>query len=77
MAELSPANKLEVRVDRALCIGSGDCVDTAPDVFQLDDEDKAVVVDPDGAPTEDILEAAGNCPVSAIFVVGEAGDLYP
>ena len=23
------------------------------------------------------FEAAGNCPVSAIFVVGEDGDLYP
>jgi ferredoxin len=77
MAGLSPVNKLEITVDRGLCIGSGDCVDTAPDVFQLDDEDKAVVVNPDGAPTDDILEAAGNCPVSAIFVVGEDGDLYP
>ncbi|HZN89660.1 MAG TPA: ferredoxin [Thermoleophilaceae bacterium] len=77
MAGLSPVNKLEITVDRGLCIGSGDCVDTAPDVFQLDDEDKAVVVNPDGAATDDILEAAGNCPVSAIFVVGEAGDLYP
>ena len=77
MAGLSPVNKLEITVDRGLCIGSGDCVDTAPDVFQLDDEDKAVVVNPDGAATDDILEAAGNCPVSAIFVVGEGGDLYP
>jgi ferredoxin len=75
--ELSQQNRIEVTVDRALCIGSGDCVDTAPDVFQLDDEDKAVVVDPDGAPLDDILAAAGNCPVSAIFVVGEDGDLYP
>lgn len=74
---LSPVNRVEVTVDRALCIGSGDCVDTAPDVFQLDDEDKAVVVDPDAAPVEDILEAAQNCPVSAIFVAGEDGDLYP
>jgi ferredoxin len=77
MAELSPENRIAVTVDRALCIGSGDCVDTAPDVFQLDDEDKAVVVDPDGAPVEDIIEAAQNCPVSAIFVAGEDGDLYP
>jgi ferredoxin len=52
-------------------------VDTAPDVFQLDDEDKAVVVDPDGASVDDVITAAGNCPVSAIFVVGEDGDLYP
>jgi len=74
---LSSKNRIHVEVDRALCIGSGDCVDTAPDVFQLDDEDKAVVVDPDGAPKDDILEAAQNCPVTAIFVVGEDGELYP
>jgi ferredoxin len=77
MPDLSPQNRIEVTVDRALCIGSGDCVDSAPDVFQLDEEDKAVVVDPDGAPTDDVVTAAGNCPVSAIFVVGEDGDLYP
>jgi ferredoxin len=74
---LSPVNRIELTVDRALCIGSGDCVDTAPDVFQLDDEDKAVVVDADGASVDDVIEAAGNCPVAAIFVVGEQGDLYP
>jgi ferredoxin len=77
LAELSPENRIAITVDRALCIGSGDCVDTAPDVFQLDEEDKAVVVDPDGASADDVLDAAANCPVSAIFVVGEDGDLYP
>jgi ferredoxin len=77
MPELSEKNRIGVTVDRGLCIGSGDCVDTAPDVFQLDEEDKAVVVDPDGASVDDIVTAAGNCPVSAIFVVGEEGDLYP
>ena len=77
MPELSPQNRIDITVDRALCIGSGDCVDTAPNVFQLDDEDKAVVVDPDGASVDEVVEAAGNCPVSAIFVVGEEGDLYP
>lgn len=77
MAELSPKNRIRVEVDRGLCIGSGDCVDTAPDVFQLDDEDIAIVVDPDGASTDDVLEAASNCPVTAISVVGEDGDLFP
>ena len=70
-------SEVQIRVDRALCIGSGDCVDTAPDVFELDDEDKAVVIDPHGAPLDDVLEAAGNCPVTAIFVADESGDLYP
>ena len=77
MPELSPQNHLAVTVDRGLCIGSGDCVDTAPDVFQLDDEDKAVVVDPDGAPYDEVLEAAQNCPVTAISIAGEDGDIYP
>ena len=77
MPELSPRNHIRVEVDRALCIGSGDCVEAAPDVFQLDDEDKAVVVDPDGTDTDTVLEAAANCPVTAIFVAGEEGDLYP
>ena len=77
MPELSPENRLAVTVDRGLGIGAGDCGDPAPDVFQRDEEDTAVGVDPDGAPADDILAAAGNCPVSAIFVVGEDGDLYP
>ncbi|MDQ3587629.1 MAG: ferredoxin [Actinomycetota bacterium] len=75
--ELSPQNRIAIQVDRALCIGSGDCVDSAPDVFELDSEDKAVVIDPDRASTDEVLEAAGNCPVTAIFVVGEEGELYP
>ena len=75
--ELSPQNRIRIEVDRGLCIGSGDCVDTAPDVFELDSEDKARVIDPDGAPVDLVVEAAGNCPVTAIFVYGEEGDVYP
>jgi ferredoxin len=36
-----------------------------------------VVVDPDGAATDDVIQAAANCPVTAITVLGESGDLYP
>ncbi len=75
--ELSAANRIHVRVDRDLCIGSGDCVATVPAVFELDDEGKAVVLDPDAAGTDEIVEAAMNCPVTAIFVIGEEGDIYP
>ena len=70
-------SEVQITVDRALCIGSGDCVETAPDVFELDAEDKAVVIDPNGAPLDVVLEAAGNCPVTAIFVADETGDLFP
>ena len=77
MSDLSPVNRIRIEVDRDLCIGSGDCAASQPDVFVLDDEGKAVVLDPDSANTDDIVEAATNCPVTAIFVIGEEGDLYP
>lgn len=77
MAELSQTNRIRIEVDRDLCIGSGDCVATEPDVFDLDDEGKAIVLDPDAAPTDQVVEAARNCPVTAIFVIGDEGDLYP
>ena len=75
--ELSPVNRIRIEIDRGLCIGSGDCVEAAPEVFELDDEDKAHVIDPDGAGLDSVLDAAMNCPVAAIFVFGEDGTLYP
>jgi ferredoxin len=75
--ELSPTNRITIETDRDLCIGSGDCVDTAPAVFELDDEGKVRVLDRDGASVDEIVDAAANCPVTAIFVIGEEGDIYP
>ncbi len=77
MTELSAVNQIKIEVDRDLCIGSGDCVDSAPDVFALDDEGKAIVLDTDAADVDDVVEAARNCPVTAIFVIGGEGEIYP
>jgi len=77
-AQVSPKNRIAVEVDRALCFGFGDCVDTVPEVFELDEEDKARVIDPDAASVDEIAEAAQNCPVDAIVVTDENGvQLYP
>jgi ferredoxin len=59
------------RIDPNECSAHGDCVEVAPQVFQL--EDIAVVV---GAGSEDlILEAAEACPAVAISVVdSETGE---
>ena len=76
--EVSNRNRIAIEVDRALCYGFGDCVDTVPAVFALDEEDVAVVLDADAAPVDDILEAAQNCPVDAIVVCDEGGEqIYP
>jgi ferredoxin len=78
MPEVSSKNRVAIEVDRALCYGFGDCVDTVPAVFALDGEDTAIVLDPDAAPLDDIVEAAQNCPVDAITIVDEDGEqIYP
>jgi ferredoxin len=69
---------IRIEVDRELCFGFGDCVDTAPKVFALDEGSVAIVVDPDGASYDLIVEAAQNCPVDAITLTGPDGErLYP
>jgi ferredoxin len=78
MTEVSSKNRVAIEVDRALCYGFGDCVDTVPAVFALDEEDTAIVLDPDAAPLDDVVEAAQNCPVDAIIIVDEDGQqIYP
>ena len=68
MPELSPVNQIAVVVDRALCIGSGDCVDTAPDVFQLDDEDNLTILQPHPAAglADQVRHAVRSCPKAAL-----------
>jgi len=62
---------LKVTVNKTRCISSGDCVETAPAVFQLDADEKSDVINPAGAPEATILAAARSCPVKAITVVNE------
>jgi len=75
---VTTASGLRIEVDRELCFGFGDCVDTAPKVFALDEHSVAVVLDPDGASYDLIVEAAQNCPVDAIAITDADGvRIYP
>jgi ferredoxin len=70
---------IRIVVDRLRCIGSGSCADTAPDVFQLDEVYRSVIINPRGAIPDVIVAAAESCPVDAIKIIDEqAGQqLYP
>ncbi len=57
---------VEIRVDRARCMGSGQCVHWAPGVFDQDDDGISIVVDPRGDTEEKIVHAVTSCPVQAI-----------
>ena len=65
------APKLRISVDLNLCVGNAMCETFAPKVFVLNDDRQSQVADPEADKVENILEAAENCPVSAITVVDE------
>jgi ferredoxin len=62
---------LTIKIDRERCMGSGNCSFWAPATFDLDDEGKAIVVDPLGDPLEKIQGAADGCPTLAISLTEE------
>ncbi len=68
----------KVRVDRSLCTGVSNCVAIAPTVFQLDKENKAIVLDSSSVDDEMLMTAATSCPVQAIILEDEQGNqVYP
>lgn len=64
-----------IEIDGSACAAHGDCVDLAPEVFQLDDVARVI-----GTATDDLLlEAAEACPSAAIRIVDQRTNeqVYP
>lgn len=61
---------MHAEINREGCIGCGICADTCPEVFRMDDDNKAEAY---AAITPDVVdaanEAAESCPVSVITIV--------
>ena len=85
--------KIKIVIDPELCIGAASCVTIKPEIYQLNDENKAIVLDPNN-PTaepqytreleisdddyEGILLGAQSCPTRAIVIFDEAGNqIFP
>jgi ferredoxin len=64
-----------VQVDESACAAHGDCVDIAPEIFELDDVARVIGTGPD-----DLLMAAAEvCPSAAIRIVDQRTNeqIYP
>ncbi len=60
---------VKVTVDQEKCIGCGLCVAVCPEVFELGDDGKSHVKDPDACnDVSRLKEAAEGCPTGAITV---------
>jgi ferredoxin len=58
-----------VETDRERCIGSGSCAFLAPDVFDVDDTGRVVIVGPLDEGDERVREAVANCPTDALRLI--------
>ena len=66
---------LRIHIDRDLCVSFGDCIEAAPGVFELDDDDIAVFVSEAGPISrEGLIEACASCPVDALTAFDEEGE---
>ncbi|MFI8516753.1 ferredoxin [Streptomyces sp. NPDC085481] len=61
-------DRWHVEVDRSVCIGSGMCINHAPDGFRLDPARQSHPRDPAPDANERVLAAAEGCPVEAISI---------
>jgi ferredoxin len=63
------------QVDESACVAHGDCVDMAPDVFELDEVARVIGT----APDELLLAAAEACPSAAIQIIDKRTNelVYP
>jgi ferredoxin len=63
-------SELLIKIERPNCIGSKNCINVAPNLFELDSEQICSFKDnTEGIPQETIVEACSVCPVSALYVM--------
>ena len=68
----------KIVIDRDLCIAAASCLAVAPETYDLDEENKAVVIDPDAPSDETLIAAAESCPTHAILLFDADGNrLFP
>ncbi len=69
----------KIEVDRELCIGAASCVGVAPEAYELDEENIAIVKNGwEVLSDETLIASAESCPTKAIFVYGENGEqIFP
>jgi ferredoxin len=67
---------MKVSVDLAICENQAVCIGLAPAVFDFNDDDQLIVLQPE--PSEDLRqsveEAAAACPVGAILIDDDPQD---
>jgi ferredoxin len=63
----------KIVIDRDLCIGAASCIAVSGLTYELDNENKAVVIGADSVDDETLIMSAESCPTKAILLFDKAG----
>ena len=64
---------LRITIDRSLCVGFAQCVDTSAEAFEVGDDEIVRFVAPEQVSRERLIEACRTCPVEALKVYQSDG----
>ncbi|MEI6842956.1 MAG: ferredoxin [bacterium] len=68
----------KIIIDRDLCIGAASCIAVSSAVYELDNENKVVVLDPNAIDDETLIMSAESCPTKAIILLDkDGGKIFP
>lgn len=68
---------IEIRIVRPKCIGAATCVVYAPNTFDLDKTNIAIIKNGEWDRFEKVIAAAQSCPVTAIEVYQAGKKIFP
>lgn len=68
----------KIVIDRDLCIGAASCIAVSGTTYNLDNENKVVVLDPNAVDDATLILSAESCPTKAIFLFDKSGQqIFP
>jgi len=73
-----PRNKSDSKIgkiviDRDLCIAAASCIAVSGETYELDSENKVVVIGPNAVDDETLIMSAESCPTKAILLFDKEG----
>lgn len=68
----------KIIIDRDLCIGAASCIAVSGATYELDNENKAVVIGADAVDDTTLMMSAESCPTKAILLFDKDGkQIFP
>ena len=72
------SNIAKIVIDRDLCIGAASCLAVSGATYELDNENKAVILDPNAIDDASLIMSAESCPTKAILLFDKNGkQIFP